>query len=56
MESYSLDGKLIKDIINVDNLKLKLKSKNDFPTASGLASSSSGLAALSVCLCEIFKY
>ncbi|KRX03587.1 Ribosomal protein S5 domain 2-type fold [Pseudocohnilembus persalinus] len=33
----------------------KIESVNDFPTASGLASSASGLAAISVCLCHIFQ-
>lgn len=46
----------IKDIVGGDlsKLKLKIKSTNSFPTASGLASSASGLAALSVCLFEVY--
>ncbi|NHJ32762.1 MAG: diphosphomevalonate decarboxylase, partial [Asgard group archaeon] len=33
-------------------LKAKVKSKNNFPTAAGLASSASGFAALTVAACE----
>lgn len=33
----------------------KITSRNDFPTASGLASSASGLAAIALCLSEIFN-
>ena len=56
LEGIIFEGKPIKEYVDISQLKLKLKSKNDFPTASGLASSSSGLAALSVCLCDIFQY
>lgn len=41
---------------DIKQLKLKIKSTNSFPTASGLASSASGLAALSVCLFDVFHF
>jgi diphosphomevalonate decarboxylase len=41
---------------DLSTLKLKIKSVNSFPTASGLASSASGLAALSVCLFEVYHF
>lgn len=50
-------GVKIKDCLpdgDLRKLKLKIKSVNSFPTASGLASSASGLAALSVCLFEVY--
>ncbi|KAL4429459.1 hypothetical protein ABPG74_001304 [Tetrahymena malaccensis] len=48
--------KTLKEFLNGDlsQLKLKIKSVNSFPTASGLASSASGLAALSVCLFDVY--
>lgn len=33
----------------------EIESTNSFPTGSGLASSSSGLSALALCLADIFK-
>ncbi|EGR28179.1 hypothetical protein IMG5_181080 [Ichthyophthirius multifiliis] len=39
-----------------ENFHLKIKSENSFPTASGLASSSSGLAAISLCLFDIYHF
>ena len=56
LEDLPLEGGRVGDLVKFDSLRLKLKSNNDFPTASGLASSSSGLAALAVCLCDIFQY
>ena len=35
-------------------MKLKVVSVNDFPTASGVASSSSGLSCLALCLSKIY--
>lgn len=36
--------------------KLLIQSYNNFPTASGLASSASGLAALALCLKDVFEF
>lgn len=41
---------------DLTKLKLKIKSVNSFPTASGLASSASGLAALAVCLFDVYHF
>lgn len=35
---------------------IRISSRNNFPTACGLASSASGLACLAYCLSKIFKY
>ncbi|CAD8143568.1 unnamed protein product [Paramecium pentaurelia] len=45
-------GQLIPDI---EKYGIKVESNNSFPTGSGLASSSSGLSALALCLQDILK-
>ena len=39
-----------------NDLFFKIKSKNSFPTASGLASSASGYAAIAVCLADLLSF
>lgn len=39
-----------------NNYFFKIKSKNSFPTASGLASSASGYAAIAVCLADLLSF
>jgi diphosphomevalonate decarboxylase len=36
------------------NMNLSVDSTNNFPTASGVASSSSGLSCLALCLCKLY--
>ncbi|CAD8051160.1 unnamed protein product [Paramecium sonneborni] len=50
--SDKLLGQLIPDI---DKYGIRVESNNSFPTGSGLASSSSGLSALALCLQDILK-
>ena len=56
-KNYGKDSELlIANLIpDIENYGILIKSKNYFPTGSGLASSSSGLAALALCLGEILK-
>jgi diphosphomevalonate decarboxylase len=39
----------------LDNLHLKIMSKNSFPHSSGIASSASAMSALALCICSIEK-
>lgn len=39
----------------LSNLKLVIETTNTFPHSSGIASSASGMAALSLCICDIEK-
>lgn len=39
----------------ISDFSLRIVSKNNFPTAAGLASSASGFAALTFCLSELYK-
>lgn len=43
------------NLVDLNKFHFQIKSVNDFPTASGLASSASGLAAIALCLCDIFE-
>ncbi len=42
-------------ILNEPNVRFKIKSKNNFPTAAGLASSSSGFASIAACILKYFN-
>ena len=42
-------------ILNEPNVGFKVSSKNNFPTAAGLASSSSGFASISACILKYFN-
>ncbi|QMU99436.1 diphosphomevalonate decarboxylase [Borrelia sp. A-FGy1] len=42
-------------ILNEPNIGFKVSSKNNFPTAAGLASSSSGFASISACILKYFN-
>jgi len=43
------------DISELDKWKFEIITRNNFPTAAGLASSSSGIACLVVCLTSLFQ-
>ncbi len=42
-------------IISEPNVRFKIKSENNFPTAAGLASSSSGFASIAACILKYFN-
>jgi diphosphomevalonate decarboxylase len=46
------NGKMSKE--EVVGLKLRIESENNFPTASGVASSASGLSAVAGCLSKLY--
>jgi len=39
-----------------DHRRIKIVSRNSFPTKAGLASSASGLCCLGVCLAEVYDF
>ncbi|SCW26848.1 diphosphomevalonate decarboxylase [Borreliella japonica] len=42
-------------ILNEPNVRFRIKSENNFPTAAGLASSSSGFASIAACILKYFN-
>ncbi len=42
-------------ILSEPNVRFKIKSENNFPTAAGLASSSSGFASIAACILKYFN-
>ena len=47
--------KAIREANKLENWHFKIKTFNNFPTAAGLASSSSGIACLVLCLINMFN-